>query len=78
MSSPGAAQKSLSFSKDDKEECEAKVTDMAVEGQDFAWVEDAGKRKRIKEEHGSEKQGQGLNVCTCRMTSCYYEAKWLR
>lgn len=38
------AQKSLSFSTEDKEECEAKVADMAVEGQDFARVEDVGKR----------------------------------
>lgn len=78
MSSLGVAQKSLNFSKEDKEECEAKVADMAVEGQDFARAEDVGRRKRIKEEHGSEKQGQGLNLCTCRMMSCYYEAKWLR
>lgn len=75
MSSPGVAQKSLCFSKGDKEECEAKVAGVAAEGQDFPRVEDVGKRERTKEEHGSEKQGQGLNVCTCRMTSCYYEAK---
>lgn len=78
MSSLGVAQESLSSSKEGKEECKAKVADMAVEGQDFARVEYVGKRKRIKEEHGSEKQGQALNVCTCRMTSCYYEAKRLR